>query len=306
MKSKTNMRLQRSQQRRQAQVEGPNWILIIGGALLSTLSIKLGSMLKEAFDTRRSSNTQNALTKSDCKVFACLCNHYSINTEVAISTMQSARDNGSVMWPSSPERLELPRKPFNQSNSSESPPSVSESGSDIFSKREVIYKLREQVKRRDEMILEMQAQITAIQKTITAHMAQSAHLQSQLDGTKRCLFDSEMEIQRLRKAIADHCVADAGSPTKPVTPQNWHADTVNGHANGFTDGVNDLEFNCALSGKGRDSERMDMLKQEIDELKEVIEGKEFLLQSYREQKTELSTKVKELQLRLTSQVPNML
>ncbi|KAJ0444895.1 hypothetical protein HanIR_Chr16g0836991 [Helianthus annuus] len=62
------------------------------------------------------------------------------------------------MWSSSPDRLELHQKPFHNFNSPESH-CISESGSDIYSKREVIQKLRQQLKRCDDMILEMQDQI---------------------------------------------------------------------------------------------------------------------------------------------------
>ena len=49
-----------------------------------------------------------------------------------------------------------------------------------------------------------------------------------------------------------------------------------------------------------------MLKRQVGELKEVIEGKEYLLLSYKEQKAELSLKIRELQQRLDSQLPNIL
>ena len=38
------------------QVEGPNWILIAAGALLSTLSIRLGYKLKQALDSKLKQN----------------------------------------------------------------------------------------------------------------------------------------------------------------------------------------------------------------------------------------------------------
>uniref|UniRef100_A0A1D1ZC96 C-type lectin domain family 4 member F n=1 Tax=Anthurium amnicola TaxID=1678845 RepID=A0A1D1ZC96_9ARAE len=350
MKSKTNGTVQRSHNLKQAQVDGPNWMLIVGGALLSTLSIRLGWKLKQAFAIKQPDNTRNTLKDGKSAVRrrpeACQLHsklycfgqdedsgyHYHSEMSearldmkrpptspmskegdpdlplVAISVTECTKDNAGAMWASSPEYLELPPKPFHHSNTSDSP-CVSESGSDIFSKREVIHKLRRQLKRRDEMILEMQTQITDLQKSLAAQMAQSANLQSQLDCTNRELFDSEREIQRLRKAIADHCVADAGSPKKPAissSPSGMVNGHANGYANGYADSINNLEFNYVGSEKGRDSERVEMLKREVGELKEVIEGKEFLLQSYKEQKAELGTKVKELQLRLASQVPNIL
>lgn len=198
---------------------------------------------------------------------------------LTVVTPDFNKENG-VMWSSSPDLLELPQKPFHQSNSSESP-CVSESGSDIFSKREVIQKLRQQLKRRDDMILEMQDQIGELQNSVSAQLSHSSHLQSLLDAANRELFDSEREIQRLRKAIADHCV---GMATVGV----WHPEGNNG------------------SEKERDGEKMEMLRREVKELKELMEGKEYLLQSYKEQKCELSLKIKELQQRLDSQLPNIL
>lgn len=221
---------------------------------------------------------------------------------VKVPALEFIKENG-VMWSSSPDRLELPPKPFHHSNCSDSP-CVSESGSDVFSKREVIYKLRQQLKRRDEMVLEMQDQIMELQNSLHSQLTHSTHLQSQLDAANRELFESELEIQKLRKAIADHCVGQVGVNEKTSTVSSWPVDARNGHTNGYMDGENGFE---SVKSKGNgDGERIEMLKREVGELKEVIEGKEYLLQSYKEQKTELSVKIKELQRRLDSQLPNIL
>ncbi|MFQ6650699.1 hypothetical protein Gotur_022980 [Gossypium turneri] len=220
---------------------------------------------------------------------------------VTVPSSDFSKDNG-VMWASSPDRLELPPRPFHHSNCSDSP-CVSESGSDIFSKREVIQKLRQHLKRRDDMILEMQDQIMELQNSLNAQVTHSTHLQSQLDAANRDLFDSQREIQRLRKAIADHCVGHGGTNKMTSIDTAWPSDIRNGHANGYLD----VESNSDSPEKGRgDGERIEMLKREVGELKEVIEGKEYLLQSYKEQKLELSMKIKELQQRLDSQLPNIL
>ncbi|GAV80179.1 hypothetical protein CFOL_v3_34536 [Cephalotus follicularis] len=327
--------LSRGQRSRNYQGEGPNWMLIAGGALLSTLSIRLGYKLKQALDTRQQTNASNdykvnglpdrrrspgsrlhsnmySFPHDDDGRFNCISGNEGVmegkhppngqmqsESDVALPLVAVAdpefnKENG-VLWESSPDRLELPPKPFHHSNCSDSP-CVSESGSDIFSKREVIQKLRQQLKRRDDMILEMQDQIMELQNSLNSHLAHSTHMQSQLDAANRDLFDSEREIQRLRKAIADHCV-------KPPTVPIWLSDARNGHANGYIDGENNYE--STEKGRG-DGDRIDMLKREVGELKELIEGKEYLLQSYKEQKSELSMKIKELQHRLDSQVPNIL
>lgn len=190
------------------------------------------------------------------------------------------------------DHLEVPMKPYNHQSTCSDSPCVSESGSDIFSKREVIQKLRQQLKRRDDMILEMQEQILELQNSLNSQMSHSSHLQAQLDATNRDLYESEREVQRLRKAIADHCVGQAGSNN------GW-----NGESNGFMDS----ESNYESPEKGsKDGERVEMLRKEVSELKEVIDGKEYLLRNYKEQKMELSEKVQELQRRLDSQVPNIL
>lgn len=218
---------------------------------------------------------------------------------VTVPTAEFSKENG-VIWACSPDRLELPSKPYH-SNCSDSP-CVSESGSDIFSKREVIQKLRQQLKRRDDMILEMQDQIAELQNSLNAQLGLSSHLQLQLDATNRDLFDSEREIQRLRKAIADHCVGHVPQD-KSSTVTAWPAETRNGHANGHLDG----EINLEPPEKLRDDEdRIEMLRRQVGELKEVIDGKDYLLQSYKEQKAELSLKIRELQQRLDSQLPDIL
>ncbi|XP_010271022.1 PREDICTED: uncharacterized protein LOC104607162 isoform X4 [Nelumbo nucifera] len=295
--------------------EGPNWVLIAGGALLSTLSFQFGYKLKQVLDTRQLDNASNGLkgtAKSANKRKSGTCtshsNLYSFAQDEgggcnfhSVPVLESNKENG-VMWASSPDCLELPPKPFHHSNSSDSP-CLSESGSDIFTKQEVIRKLRQQLKRRDEMILEMQDQITSLQNSLSVQLTRSTHLQSQLDSANRDLFESEQEIQRLRKAIADHCVVDTSPCEKPMAVNNW-ATRQNGHINGFIVGVSDVEV--LDKGSGGDGERIEMLKKEVVELKEVIEGKEYLLQSYKEQKAELYSTVKELQQRLASQVPNIL
>ncbi|XP_072990070.1 uncharacterized protein [Typha latifolia] len=345
MSSKTNGPIQRSGKIKHVQGEGPNWILVAGGALLSTLSIRLVCKLKQTFEIKRHDNAIKGNGKcmgkrrpGACQLHSNLY-HFTVDdnscyyclSEIAgggvdikeaptspvlkeadptlplvkVPGSGSNKENG-VMWTLSPDRLELPRKPLHYSNSSDSP-CVSESGSDIYSKREVILKLRQQLKRRDEMIMEMQTQIRDLQNSLSIQVTQSANLQSQLDSANRDLFDSERQIQQLRKILADHCVAETLTPEKLMTTRNWHSEAMNGQVNGYPDSVDDLELHCVGVEKRKgDCERVEMLRREVGELKEVIEGKDFLLQSYKEQKVELSSKIKELQLRLASQVPNIL
>lgn len=323
---------------------GPNWILIAGGALLSTLSIRLGYKLKQAIDTKQQENVNNgskgsgkfsgrrksagcrthsnvySFAEDDGTCFNCLSGAgvaMDITCQpdgqmlsesdgamplVTVPASEFNKENG-VIWASSPDRLELPPKPFNHHSNCSDSPCVSESGSDVFSKREVIHKLRQQLKRRDDMILEMQDQIVELQSSLNAQLARSSHLQSQLDAANRDLFDSEREIQRLRKAIADHCVAHSNDKSTTVPSWPLEREGMNGHANGY----HEKESNFESPEKGRaEGERIEMLKRKVLELKEVIEGKDYLLQSYKEQKTELSVTIKELQQRLDSQLPSIL
>ncbi|CAN1747846.1 hypothetical protein LINPERHAP1_LOCUS3216 [Linum perenne] len=326
---------------------GAGWILIAGGALLSTISIRLGCKLKQTLDSRREANASNVLqrneklsdrrrspgrhmhsnmysfTQDDDNCFDSASGNEGINEVkypsndctlsetdgalplVAVNAPEYPREN-EVTWVSSLDRLELPPKPaYHQSTCSDSP-CVSDSGSDIFSKREVIQKLRQQLKRRDDMIMEMQDQITELQNSISSQLAISTSLQSQLDAANKDLLDSEIEIQRLRKAIADHCLKHANVDGKSSAVNNvWSSPEVsNGHANGYSDADSTTS---EFPEKVRvDMEKIEMLKREVGELKEVLEGKEYLMQSYKEQKSELSVKIKELQQRLDSQLPNIL
>lgn len=338
MKPRTNAG-SRSQKSRGVQSEGPNWVIIAGSALLSTLSVRLGYKLKQVLDSRQQNKTTSSLKgnekspdgsklgnghlqSSTCYFAQDDDGCYNCNTGaeglgipkqqyngsdsemlslVTVPAIEFNKVNGGA-WSTSPDCLELPQKPFHRSNSSESP-CVSESGSDIYSKREVIQKLRLQLKRRDETILEMQEQIVELQASLNAQISHSTHQQSLLDAANRDLFDSEREIQRLRKAIADHCVGQVGSCDKPPTVPVWPAEVRNGHTNGYLD----VDRNSDTSEKGRgDGERFEMLKREKDELKEVVEGKDYLIRSYKEQTAELSIKVKELQQRLDAQLLNIL
>ncbi|XP_010448103.1 PREDICTED: uncharacterized protein LOC104730608 isoform X1 [Camelina sativa] len=308
--------------------EGPNWILIAGGALLSTLSIRFGYKLKQSIDSKPHLNATGGLkpngTTSDrgrsrgcclhsnaspCERSNDCCFHSTPGTEngdsnhatneqmvassttlplVTVPTPTYSKESG-VMWGSSPDLRDVPMKPYHHQSTCSDSPCVSESGSDIFSKREVIQKLRQQLKRRDDMILEMQEQILELQNSLNSQTGHSSHVQTQLDATNRDLFESEREVQRLRKAIADHCVG---------SNNGWSGDV-----NGFMDSENSYE---SPEKGSKDGERIEMLKKEVGELKEVIEGKDYLLRSYKEQKMELTQKIKELQQRLDSQLPNIL
>ncbi|KAL8152256.1 hypothetical protein V2J09_010016 [Rumex salicifolius] len=295
MKPRINVRT-KSQKSENVKGDGPNWMVVAGSALLSSLFIHLGYKLKQALESRKPDSATLKGTEG------MPMNHPNgqIITEpeaslslVTIAAPEYSRENG-VVWTSSPDRLELPPRPFHHSNCSDSP-CASDSGSDIFSKREVIQKLRQQLKRRDEMILEMQDQIVELQNALNRQASHSNHLQSQLDATNRDLFDSEREIQKLRKAIADHCVGKNLPETTLPSEENSHVNRYNGDCNNKNSDKSNGEV-----------DKIDMLKKEIGELKEVIEGKEFLVQSYKEQKLELSIKIRELQQRLDSQVPNIL
>ncbi|CAM8933340.1 unnamed protein product [Rhodiola kirilowii] len=326
----------KAQGSRRNQGEKPHWVLIVGGALLSSLSIRLGYKLKQALDSRQQNQGRNSAQNRSLRNCQLRSNEYSFTHDedihfsydtanegfmgrkqtlnghmatesegalplVTVPAPDYAKQNG-VMWASSPDRLELPPKPFQNSNSSFSP-SVSESGSDVFSKREVVHKLRQQLKRRDDMILEMQDQILELQNSLNSQLSHSAHLQSQLDAANQDLFDSEREIQRLRKAIAYHCVGQISPNETVLSVPAWPSAGINGHTNGY----HNHETNLDPMDKGRgSSDRIEMLRREVVELKEVIEAKDYLLQSYKEQKTEMSGKIKELHLRLDSHLPNIL
>ncbi|XP_028802985.1 uncharacterized protein LOC114758002 isoform X2 [Neltuma alba] len=327
MKSQDNG-MSRVQKTNYSQREGTNWLLIGVGALLSTLSIRLGFKWKQSLNSKRAENAPkfqkghansfNPRNPADCccqsngyfpkqdshGCFSCISGNGrpmdvkgpikgqmlsesdGILPLVTVSNAEFSKDN-DVIWSSSPDGLELPSRPFHHSNCSDSP-CVSESGSDIYSKREVIQKLRQQLKRRDEMILEMQDQLAELQNSLDDQQQLSSHLQSKLDAVDRELLNSEREIQRLRKAIADHCVGHISLNGNGYTKE---------HSNGESpEKVRDVD----------DEERIEMLKRQVEELKEVIQGKEYLVQSYKEQKKELSLKIRELQQRLDSQLPHIL
>ncbi|PKA60797.1 hypothetical protein AXF42_Ash006431 [Apostasia shenzhenica] len=305
MKSKENCTIQKAHKIERVKGDGPNWVLIAGGALLSTLSIRFGCMLKQALVAKGSRSTNcDRWRPGVCKLHSDLyhfsqgeANCYSCSSGdthsglqiklatdvlvpeesdlslplVKVNTEANTDQNGGRMWAPSPELLELPQKPFNHSAGSDSP-SLSESGSDIYTKREAIYKLRQQLKSRDEMIMEMQNQITALQSSLCTQLSQVAQLQSELNSTNQDLFKSEREIQRLRKVIRNHCVMKSSS-------LDWGINKAN---------IGDLDLHCIGMEKGMgNGEMLELRKKEPSELREVIEGKDFLLQSYREQKMEL-------------------
>jgi hypothetical protein len=61
MKSKTNRGIQKAGRVDHLQGGGPNWVLVAGGVLLSTLSVKLGCKLKQMFDTKQHNSSPKGL-----------------------------------------------------------------------------------------------------------------------------------------------------------------------------------------------------------------------------------------------------
>lgn len=153
------------------------------------------------------------------------------------------------------------------------------------------------------MLLEMQAQITSLQNSLTIQTGHTTQLQAQLDSSNRDLLDSEREIKWLQKIISDMRSGEHAPHENPLCAATiWLPEAANGHANGLLHG-------CIGTEKSSGEERIEMLKRQVKELKEVIEGKDLLIQGYKEQKIELCSNLTELQLRIVSQassVPNIL
>jgi hypothetical protein len=61
MKSKHNRGIQKAGRVDHLQGGGPNWVLVAGGVLLSTLSVKLGCKLKQMFDTKQHNSSSKGL-----------------------------------------------------------------------------------------------------------------------------------------------------------------------------------------------------------------------------------------------------
>jgi hypothetical protein len=59
MKSKENGSIQKAGKVDHSQRGRPNWVLVAGGVLLSTLSVRLGCKLKQMFDAKK----QNSMPK---------------------------------------------------------------------------------------------------------------------------------------------------------------------------------------------------------------------------------------------------
>ncbi|KAG0491541.1 hypothetical protein HPP92_004939 [Vanilla planifolia] len=156
MRSKTDRSIQGEQQIERFKGDGPNWILIAGGALLSTLSIRFVCKLKQAFEARGANRDGRKDTNKCGNGVACQlhsdmcciaqeksnCIHCSMgDAPVEIKQASNApiskdsdlllplvklskkHPDGCTMWASSPELLELSNRPFHPSTGSESPPS---------------------------------------------------------------------------------------------------------------------------------------------------------------------------------------
>ena len=69
-------RVSRVQKSKNFEGEGPNWILIAGGALLSTLSIRLGYKLKQSLDSKQQDNATTSLKGILVSIAPIICIEY--------------------------------------------------------------------------------------------------------------------------------------------------------------------------------------------------------------------------------------
>lgn len=379
--------------------EGLNWVVLLGGAIVSALSVTLGRKLKQALEINRERDTKSlnepegssATNRTSgvhplrsnldyCRQGGVVCIHcFPGSSDGAVEMKLGPQDANfqfdndshtispkqcklseiqiysestanSPLWVS-PEQLDLANVHLQQSNSSESV-CTSDTGSDLFSKRDFIHRLREQLKRRDEMIMEMQVQITDQLQIINNQISHMTNLQSQLDAANRESFGTEREIQRLRKAIADHCAGHAVDmscssgtmitnytmvdPSMSRSIADLQGSTIgsaelcNGGAQRFHEQklqeqryemktpdvkvwnlLEDLPC-ISLNRNGEMTKHEDTLEsvkdmeRELGELKRLVSGKNYLLEEYENQRVELSTQLKELQLKLGTQVANVL
>eukprot|EP00252_Welwitschia_mirabilis_P012386 TRINITY_DN27420_c0_g1_i1.p1 TRINITY_DN27420_c0_g1~~TRINITY_DN27420_c0_g1_i1.p1 ORF type:complete len:373 (-),score=62.89 TRINITY_DN27420_c0_g1_i1:115-1233(-) len=366
--------------------DGIPWTIILGGAIVSTLSICVVRKLRQTFlfnshkNAHASKDKEDACNNKDtlgacslhsnyCTQERTACTHCilgasygSVEMKLApqgvVCQFENMRRNSPIVIPHqsklselqihsegredsplwSPEQLELHNGNLMLSNSSESI-CTSDSGSEHFSKRDVVLRLRDQLKKRDDMILEMQSQINDQLKIISNQISHITNLQSQLDSTNRDLFEAEREIQRVRKAIADHCVdhgLDISNNYALVEHSNksivnievpkiactdtygahndknqeqrlQHGDAANSSDVNVLKLVEDLDcFPRGSVSQNYSSENMKNLQREIAELKESLEGKNYLLEMYEKQRLELCSQLRELQVKLAAQMSTIL
>jgi hypothetical protein len=61
MNSKNRGSIQKVEKAKQIHGGGPNWVLVAGGVLLSTLSVRLGCKLKQLFVAKQKNSTSKGL-----------------------------------------------------------------------------------------------------------------------------------------------------------------------------------------------------------------------------------------------------
>ncbi|GLJ12473.1 hypothetical protein SUGI_0191730 [Cryptomeria japonica] len=302
-----------------SQVGGPNWVIIFGGAIVSILSVKLGRKLREAIGTNwkrddvktlnepdRKSDTQGTLGVNplhsrlccyrldgvvrnhyvsggshgmvEMKVgpqdAVCQCENKSSHTLALLQQKLSefsvpcnSREN-IPLWECL-EQHDISNGHLQQSNSSESV-STSDTSPDLLTKRDVARRLRQQM---------------------------------QLDAANKDLFGAEREIQRLRKAIADHC-ADQWKMhmvlqlVMPITAMEKLTD--------FKNRNRARDRKEAMATDEYTIESVKDLEREVAELKQLVSGKNHLLEAYERQRIELCSQLKELHLNLGTQVGSVL
>lgn len=89
MKTKTSRSLQRSGRGNHVRGGGPNWVLVAGGVLLSTLSVRLGCKLKQLFDGKQENNTSKGLMSPNIPICSCNLDFVSVFFLCLLMTLQN-------------------------------------------------------------------------------------------------------------------------------------------------------------------------------------------------------------------------
>ncbi|KAH9567217.1 hypothetical protein CY35_03G018600 [Sphagnum magellanicum] len=217
--------------------DGPNWVLIAGGAVVTVISFVIGrreSIISKGGGLEKRKDSPYRMPKPDSKkgiayiategekriqtkynghqsdshvvgASSPLTSHFQIHR-----TKSCKQDVHSTSLPSSPKpfMVSLTTPPCTDEDLQYSSPSPVPLQRVVSEKCEVVvvHRLQQQLKRRDGMIFDLQAQIIDQGHTVAAHKAQIANLEAQLEEKSKILFHSTQEVEQLQRALADQSV----------------------------------------------------------------------------------------------------
>ncbi|XP_024388846.1 uncharacterized protein [Physcomitrium patens] len=287
--------------------DGPNWLMIAGGAIVMAVSVSFGrrKILKESEKAKERASNTSAKAQASSP-------HYQDLDETGLAHMYETVHNGTAFWDKSESvvasqsefevvsyktKRPAPNDPSPQVSKfcrQLSQNSVCQSNEDLVQsdphnstalrvshtvRREMVHRLRQHIRSRDAMIYDMQTQPAEQDQMISMHRNHYVELQQCMETISTKLYGANLEVQRLHREL----IAQRDQPVSVLSEER--ADVVIGDIKRKCLHHKDVEGIIYEAGK---------LNEELERLQNEKEANDSLAQAKSQQCEILSKKVSTL------------